>query len=253
MRIEDENVERGAVAAGGHRRRPGIARGRTDDRHVLAAPGQHRVEHQPDELQRQVLERQRRAVKQLEQPDPLVELYQRRHRRMRERAIGPLRKTPEFVGSETPGREQRDDARRDLRIRPPRQIAQRLAVERREPFGNVEAAVLGEAGEQYLFERAGDRRRPGIAGAQIAHDQERSLAPPPSQPDGSGRSRASMRFSRANPRRIDDAVTAIIDLPFLRGHSRTRFSLRFLCEGMVEFSERLIENCPKFRRRRAAE
>ena len=135
MRIKDENVERGAVAAGGHRRRPGVARGRADDRHMLAAPGQHRVEHQPDKLQGQILERQRRAVKQFEQPDPLVELHQRRDRRVRERAIGPRRKRPQFVKSKTAGREQPDDAGGDFRIRQPREIAQRVAAERREPLG----------------------------------------------------------------------------------------------------------------------
>ena len=69
---------------------------------MLAAPRQHRVEHQPDELQRQILERQGRAVKQFEQPEPLVELHQRRHRRVRERAIGPRRERPQFVGVKLP-------------------------------------------------------------------------------------------------------------------------------------------------------
>ena len=49
-RVEDENVDRIAVAAGFDRRRAGIARGRTDDRHMLMPPRQHRVEQPADEL-----------------------------------------------------------------------------------------------------------------------------------------------------------------------------------------------------------
>ena len=63
----------------------------------------------PDQLQRQILEGQGRAVKQLQQPEPLVELHQRRHRRVRETAIGRAlsaaairpRKTPSPANSAT--------------------------------------------------------------------------------------------------------------------------------------------------------
>ena len=77
-----------AVAAGGERRRAGIARGGADDRHMLAPPRQRRVEQRADQLQRQILEREGRPVKQLHQPQPLVELHQRRHRGMAKAAIG---------------------------------------------------------------------------------------------------------------------------------------------------------------------
>ena len=66
VRIQHENVERGAVAAGGERRRAGIARGRADDRHLFLPPRQHFVEQPAEQLQRQILEGEGRAVKQLQ-------------------------------------------------------------------------------------------------------------------------------------------------------------------------------------------
>ena len=108
-------------------------------------------------------------MKQFQQPDPLVELHQRRDRRVREPAIGPRRKRPQFVKGEAPGREQPDDAGGEFRIRQTGEIAQSVAADRRQPFRNVKSAILGETGEQHLVERAESGRRPGIACAQIAH------------------------------------------------------------------------------------
>ena len=88
MRVEDENVDRLPVAAGFDRGGAGIARSRADHRDAFAASRQHRIEHRPDQLQRQILEGEGRPVKQLEQPEALVELHQRGHRGMAEPAIG---------------------------------------------------------------------------------------------------------------------------------------------------------------------
>ena len=52
-----------AVAAGSHCRRSGIARGRADDRHMSAMSREHRIEHQPDKLQSQILKGKGRPVK----------------------------------------------------------------------------------------------------------------------------------------------------------------------------------------------
>jgi hypothetical protein len=169
VRIQHENVERGAVAARRQRRRAGVARGRADDRHMLGAARQDRVEHQPDELQREVLEGQGRAVEQLEQPQPLVELHQRRHRRVPEDAIGARRRLTQLGGGEAVAGEQPDDAGRQLGIGQPGPAAQRLRVERRQPLGHEQPAVAGEPGEQHLVEPAGCRSRPRISGAQVMH------------------------------------------------------------------------------------
>ena len=58
---------------------------------ALAARGQRMI-HQPrQELHRHVLEGERRAVKQLEHERVGVDLDERRHRRMPERAVGLAR------------------------------------------------------------------------------------------------------------------------------------------------------------------
>ena len=66
VRIEDEEVDRLAVAARLDRRGAGVSRGGSDDCYAFAAASQHRVEHQSDQLQCEVLERKRRPVKELQ-------------------------------------------------------------------------------------------------------------------------------------------------------------------------------------------
>ena len=73
------------------RGRAGVAAGRADDRQVLSAAGEEFLEQQAEQLQRDILERQRRAVEQLEQPLPLVELDQRGDRGVGEAAVGLAR------------------------------------------------------------------------------------------------------------------------------------------------------------------
>ena len=75
-------------AEGLDRRRAGIAGGRADDRHTAPASASI-VVHQPrDQLHRHVLERQGRAVKQLQHELIGTDLAERNHRRMAERGIG---------------------------------------------------------------------------------------------------------------------------------------------------------------------
>ena len=74
------------------RRRAGVAARRADDRDPLAPLGEHVVEQPPDELQGDVLERQRRAVEQLLQPELVVDLHERHDRRVAERRVR-LRRT----------------------------------------------------------------------------------------------------------------------------------------------------------------
>ena len=166
VRIEEEDVDRGAVAAGFERRRAGIARGRADDRHPLAAPRQRRIEQMTEQLQRQILERQRRPVKQLQQPQPLVELDQRRHRRVAEPGIGRLAHPAHFAGPEAVAGEEADDPRRQIGIG---KTGERRQIELRQRLGHVKSAILGEPGEQHVLEGQTRRLRPGIAGREIAH------------------------------------------------------------------------------------
>src|SRR5207247_5979987 len=96
LRIEKEDVDRRLAAARGERGGAGVARGRADDCYPLAAPRQRCVEEQAQELQRQILERQRRSVKQLEEPQIAIELDQRRDRVMAESAVGGRAQPAQF-------------------------------------------------------------------------------------------------------------------------------------------------------------
>ena len=70
-RMQHEDVDGFAVAHRLDRRRAGVARGRADDGRVGVPLAQRVVEHQAEQLQRHVLEGERRAVEQLEQVQPL--------------------------------------------------------------------------------------------------------------------------------------------------------------------------------------
>ena len=88
MRVQDHDVDVRAAAHRLDRRRAGVAARRADDRDPLAALAEHVVEEPADELQGDVLERQRRPVEQLGQPLPRVDLDERDDSRVAERRVG---------------------------------------------------------------------------------------------------------------------------------------------------------------------
>ena len=67
---------------------PGIARGGADDGDPLLALGQEMLVKPAQKLQGHVLEGQSRPVEQLHQPEPGVDLAERRHRLVAEAGIG---------------------------------------------------------------------------------------------------------------------------------------------------------------------
>ncbi len=69
------------------RRRAGVARRRPDDRDPSGLLGQHVLEQTADELQGDVLERQRRTVEQLLHEVVVADLNQRDNGRMGERTV----------------------------------------------------------------------------------------------------------------------------------------------------------------------
>ena len=87
-RKQHHQIDAIAAAKRLDRRAAGIAGGCDRDGDALAALFE-RVVHQPrQELHRQILEGERRPVKQFEQEGVGVDLRQRRHRRMAEGAVG---------------------------------------------------------------------------------------------------------------------------------------------------------------------
>ncbi len=101
-----------------------VARGRGQHRDVRVALLEHVVEEPPDELQREILEGQRRAVEELEQPLAGVELDERADRGVPEARIGLAR---------TGARAARARARRPRRPRRPPRPRARTARPARVP------------------------------------------------------------------------------------------------------------------------
>jgi hypothetical protein len=135
--VEHEDVD--AVPPGNRidRRAAGVARRRADDRQMRIAAGEELLEQQPEQLERHVLERQGRSMEQLEQPVALVELYQRRHRGMREPAIGLGAQRTELVLAQVAGDERQHHPYRRLDIGEPGQLGDLLAREARPGRGHI--------------------------------------------------------------------------------------------------------------------
>ena len=119
VRIERDHVDLIAAAERLDGRAAGIARGRDHDGGTLAALDQ-RVIHQPrQELHREVLEGERRTVKQLQHEGAGRKLRQRHDRRMAEGAVGVVGHAREIGVRDGPADEGPHDFAGDLRVRPP--------------------------------------------------------------------------------------------------------------------------------------
>jgi hypothetical protein len=136
-----------------------VARGRHHDGAALAARSERMV-HQPrQELHRQILERQRRAVKQFERERIHVELRQRHDRGMAKSAVGLARHAGEVgIGYGIAG-EPPDDLHGDFRVGPAGECTDRLRLDARPGFGHIEPAVTGKTREH----RLGKAKRRGLA------------------------------------------------------------------------------------------
>ena len=90
MRIEDEDVDLGEAAERFDGGGAGVAGGRADDGRALAALLQHVVHHAAEQLHRQILEGERRAVEQFEHEEIVGDLRQRRDGAVAKAGIGGL-------------------------------------------------------------------------------------------------------------------------------------------------------------------
>jgi hypothetical protein len=128
-------------------------------------------------------------VKELKQPKLVVKLDQRRHGRMSEPAIRCGRKPLQVGRWERVVRKQRDQIRSKVRVRQTGIPAQSCSIEIRHDVRDIKSAILGEAGEQHVFERETSRLWVRIASAEITHevvsdqDAEPIAAPSPPQPE----------------------------------------------------------------------
>ena len=178
LREQHDEVDLGATAERLDRGAAGIARGRHHDGPAFAARGQH-VIHQPrQELHRQVLERQRRAVEQLEHESVGAELAQRRDRGMAELAVGLARHAGEIGFGDRVAGERPDHLDGDLGVGPAGEARDRLRLEPRPGLRHIEAAVAGETREHHVGEAEGGGLAPG---GDVTHSQQLP-APPAAVP-----------------------------------------------------------------------
>ena len=129
----------------------------TDDGGALGALAQH-VVHQPrHQLHGEILEGERRAVKQLEHEQTGTELDERRDGRMAEGAVGFPRHAREIGFRDGLADERPDHLDGDLGVRPPAKPAMVLASSDGPRLGHVKTAVAGEARQHHLdkIERRG--------------------------------------------------------------------------------------------------
>ncbi len=167
VRVQNEDVDVFAVLAAFDGRRAGVTRGGADDDHALTAFFQHVVEQTTEQLQSEVLERQSRAVEQLQHPFVAVQLTQRRHGAVREHTVGFFKDLFEIGIRNAAGNERTHHPEGQLVIRQAGPRSDFFLSETWQVFRNVQTAVGGETGQQDVFEIQG---RCLAAGTDVTHD-----------------------------------------------------------------------------------
>ena len=129
---------------------------------VRCARLRQHVIHQPrDQLHRDVLERQGRAVKQLQHELIGTDLVERHHRGMAERGIGLVGHAAEIGVGDLAADKRADHIDRDFPIGPAEESGDGFRRKLRPGFGHVEAAVAGEPGQHHVAETQGRGLPPG--------------------------------------------------------------------------------------------
>ncbi len=164
--VEHEDVDAFTPRHRVDRGRAGIAAGRADDGKVAVGAGQELLEQQAEQLERDILERERGAVEQFEQEMAVVELDERSHRVMAEPAIGARAQFAQLVFAEAARDERGHDADGGFDIGEARHVGDLVGGEARPCDGNVQPAVARQASEGDFTEIEFGR---GAARALVAH------------------------------------------------------------------------------------
>ena len=156
MRKQDDDIDLAAVAERLDGSAAGIAGGGDHDGAALAAHGERMV-HQPrQKLHRQILERERRAVKQFEHEGVHAELGERGDCGMAKTAVGFARHACEVGFRDGIADERADHRDRDLGIGATGKGGDRLGLQTRPGLRHIKTAVAGKARE-HGFGEAGRR------------------------------------------------------------------------------------------------
>jgi hypothetical protein len=151
-RKEHEQVRARATAKRLDRGAAGVPRRRDHDRGALSTRCEHVVHEPAQELHRQILERKRRSMKQLEDEIAHAELRERRHRGVAETAVGVVCQAGEVVLRDGAAHEGTDDVGGNFRIGAAGKACDGLRIELWPSCRNVEAAVAGKSCQRDLDE-----------------------------------------------------------------------------------------------------
>ncbi len=163
---EDEDVDGGKPAERLDRGGPRVTARRTHDRHPFTPAAQRRLEELADELHREVLEGERRAVEQLEQELVRVGLDERRARGVAEGRVGLGDDLVELPVGEAVADEGAHHAEGRVLVGEAGKGRDLGVAHRRDRLGDVEPAVAGKTRQHGFLER---QRRGLSPGRHIAH------------------------------------------------------------------------------------
>ncbi len=149
-----------------------IAAGCPDDGQAAILAREELLEQQAEQLQRYVLEGERGAMEQFEQPLPLVELGQRGHGRMGEAAIGLGGQFAQPLGRQAIADEGLHHPRGQFAVGQTAHRGDFVMREARPLCRDIEPAIAGQTGERDAGEI---ERRSAAAGGDIFH-RDRRLA-----------------------------------------------------------------------------
>ena len=164
VRMEDEDVDALLAAHPGNGGAAGIAGGGAEDVHEAAGAGEHVLEQVAEQLQGHVLEGERRPVEQFEDVQ-VAHRPHRRHLRVAEGGAAALDQLLE-VGARDVVDEQRQDLQGQVLVGQPLPAVQPGLIHGRQPLGQEQAAVAGQAHHDRILET---ERLDAAASADVAH------------------------------------------------------------------------------------
>ena len=149
---QDEDIDIVEAPERLDRGRPGIARGRADDGDAAARPRQRDLEQLPDELHREVLEGERRAVEQFQQEMVGCQLHQGRAGGVAKALIGLADGAAKLGIGEGVADKGAHDAKGGFLVGLPAKRRDLLRRQGRDRFRHIKAAVAGKPGQHGFVE-----------------------------------------------------------------------------------------------------
>ena len=161
LRMQHEDSYAIAVGDRVDRRRARVPARRADYGEIAGTARKELFKQPAQQLQRDVLERECRAVEQFEQPVLLIELHERGHRVVAELTVGLLAKLDQLLLRQAVADKGAHDLHRQHIVAHPAKVADFFSAKARPLARQVQPAVTGEASQRDAFEIERGRAAPG--------------------------------------------------------------------------------------------